>query len=459
MNTAVQKNGLIDAMMAKARNAQESYELFDQQQVDVIVKEIAKVVYDNAEDLARMAVDETGMGVYEDKIKKNQGKAKIIWHSLKGKKSVGIIEKNEETGIVKVAKPIGVVSAVIPTTNPIVTAMSNSMFAVKGRNAVILAPHPRAKKTTVRTIELVNQAIKKLGAPENLIQIIEEPTIELTGELMTKSDVIVATGGMGMVKAAYSSGKPALGVGAGNVQCIIDRNMDTKDVVSKIITGRIFDNGIICAGEQTVIAPRDEYDAIMQEFVHQGAYYTEMPEEQEAFRKVLFQDGAISKDVVGQSIQDIAALAGVKVPENTRVILIKADGPGEKDILSREKMCPVMATYAYDDFAEGLSIAQTNLELEGKGHSAALHSNNNEHIDLAGEYLTVSRLVINQTSATTAGGSFYNGFAPTNTLGCGSWGNNSISENLTYKHLLNISRIGYFMKDAYVPTDEELWEV
>jgi succinate-semialdehyde dehydrogenase len=191
----------------------------------------------------------------------------------------------------------------------------------------------------------------------------------------------------------------------------------------------------------------------------QGAYYTEDPAEQEAFRKVLFQNGAMSKDVVGQSVQAIADLAGVKVPDNTRVILIKADGPGEKDLLSKEKMCPVMATYGYDDFSEALSIAQTNLELEGKGHSAALHSNNDEHIEMAGEHLTVSRLVINQTSATTAGGSFYNGFAPTNTLGCGSWGNNSISENLTYKHLLNISRIGYHMKDAYVPTDEELWEV
>ncbi len=457
--SATVKNGLIDEMMAKAKKAQEAYELFDQQQVDVIVKEIAKVVYDNAKDLARMAVDETGMGVYEDKIKKNEGKAKIIWYSLKGKKSVGIIEKNEKTGIIKVAKPVGIVAAVIPTTNPIVTAMSNSMFAVKGRNAIILAPHPRAKKTTTRTIELVNNAIAKLNAPENLIQIIEEPTIELTGELMQKADVIVATGGMGMVKAAYSSGKPALGVGAGNVQCIIDRGVDIKEVVPKIIAGRIFDNGIICAGEQTVIAPKDQYDDIMQEFILQGAYYTEDPAEQDALRKVMFVNGAMNKDVVGQSVQDIADLAGIKVPEKTRVILIKADGPGEKDLLSKEKMCPVMATYAYDDFSEALSIAQTNLELEGKGHSAALHSNNDEHIEMAGEHLTVSRLVVNQTSATTAGGSFYNGFAPTNTLGCGSWGNNSISENVTYKHLLNISRIGYYMKDAYVPTDKELWEV
>ncbi len=450
---------VIDTMISNAKVAQKECELYNQQQVDRLVMELAKVVFDNAVELAQMAVDETQMGLVEDKIKKNQGKAKIIWHSLKGKKSVGIISKNEETGIVEIAKPVGVVAAVIPTTNPIVTAMSNAMFAIKGRNAVIIAPHPRAKKCTNKTIELIKKAIAELGAPENLIQIIEEPTIELTGELMKKADVVVATGGMGMVKAAYSSGKPSFGVGAGNVQCIIDRGVDLQDAVAKIITGRIFDNGIICAGEQTVIAPIDEYEEVMKEFINQGAYYTEDENESNALRNIIFANGLMNKDIVGLPAKDIAKLAGIKVPEETKLILIKANGPGKMDLLSKEKMCPVMATYAYNEFTEAIEIAKINLELEGKGHTTSIHSNNDKHIEMAGENLAVCRLVVNQTSATTAGGSFYNGFAPTNTLGCGSWGNNSISENFTYKHLLNISRIGYFMKDASVPTDEELWEV
>ncbi|MDW7662512.1 MAG: aldehyde dehydrogenase family protein [Bacillota bacterium] len=459
MTNTNMNNSAIDTMISNARVAQKECELFNQQQVDRLVMELAKVVFDNAVELAQMAVEETQMGLVEDKIKKNQGKAKIIWNSLKGKKSVGIISRNEETGIVEIAKPVGVVAAVIPTTNPIVTAMSNAMFAIKGRNAVIIAPHPRAKKCTNKTIELIKKAIAKLGAPDNLIQIIEEPTIELTGELMKKADVIVATGGMGMVKAAYSSGKPSFGVGAGNVQCIIDRGVDLKDAVAKIITGRIFDNGIICAGEQTVIAPKDEYEEVMKEFINQGAYYTEDENESNALRNIIFANGLMNKDIVGLPAIGIAKLAGIEVPEETKLILMKANGPGKRDLLSKEKMCPVMATYAYNEFTEAIEIAQINLELEGKGHTTAVHSNNDKHIEMAGENLAVCRLVVNQTSATTAGGSFYNGFAPTNTLGCGSWGNNSISENFTYKHLLNITRIGYFMKDASVPTDEDLWEV
>ncbi|WZL73904.1 aldehyde dehydrogenase family protein [Clostridiaceae bacterium 35-E11] len=446
----------IDELVAKARAAQREFENFNQEQVDAVVREIGKVVYDNAVELARMAVDETGMGVFEDKIAKNKGKAKVIWNHLRGKKSVGIIHRDEETGIVEVAKPMGVVGSVTPCTNPIVTPMSNAMFALKGKNAIIIAPHPRAKKCSTETVRLINQAIAKYNVPENMIQIIEEPSIELTNLLMQATDVVVATGGMGMVKAAYSSGKPAYGVGAGNVQCIIDRDVDIKEVVPKIIVGRTFDNGIICSGEQTVIAPEEDYDRIIAEFKNNGAHYINDAKEKEALRKVMFINGVISKDIVGQTPEKIGQLAGIDIPKDTKVILIEADGIGEEDVLCKEKMCPVMATFKYKDFSEAVHIAQTNLDIEGKGHSAAVHSNNKENIEYAGR-LTVSRLVVNQPCATSAGGSFFNGFAPTTTLGCGSWGNNSISENFTYKHLINISRIGYYMKDAVVPSDEELW--
>lgn len=450
---------MINEMMLKARKAQKEFEKFNQAQVDQIVREIGKVVYDHAELLARMAVDETQMGVYEHKVAKNKGKAKVIWNDLKDKKSVGEISFNPETNIVEIAKPIGVVGAVSPTTNPIVTPMCNSMFALKGRNAIIVAPHPRAKKCSAYTVELINERLAQLGAPANLIQIIAEPSVELTNELMQAVDVVVATGGMGMVKAAYSSGKPAFGVGAGNVQVIVDRDVDFIKTAAKMVEGRTFDNGIICSGEQTIIAHEDDYDEVITAFEANGAYFVRDAQMHQKLKETIFEGSHLNKDVVGQSVQKIAALAGVEIPENTKVILLEAAGIGNADILCKEKMCPVMSTFKYKTFEEAVHIAKTNLELEGNGHSAAIHSNNLEHIKKAGTTLSVSRLVVNAPSATTAGGSFFNGFAPTTTLGCGSWGNNSISENFTYKHLINISRIGLVRDDVQVQSDESIWAV
>lgn len=449
--------GFISELVAKARVAQKEFEKFNQQQVDEVVKAIAKVVYDNAVDLARLAVDETRMGVFEDKIKKNQGKAKIIWNSLKTKKSVGIINYNEKTGVVEVAKPMGVVGVVTPCTNPIVTPMCNVMFALKGRNSIIIAPHHRAKKCARRVVDLFNQAISQYNVPENLIQLIDEPSVEITGELMKAVDVTVATGGMGMVKAAYSSGKPAYGVGAGNVQCIIDRNVNIKEAIPKIVAGRIFDNGIICSGEQTIIMHEDDYDIIISELKANGAYYIEDAAEKDKLRKVMFIDGVMNRDVVGQPITKVAELAGIKIPDGTKLIAVKADGIGREDVFCREKMCSVIAIFTYKTFEQAVEIANANLEVEGKGHSISIHSDNKDNIEYAANTVPVSRVLINQICSTMNGGSFFNGFAPTTTLGCGSWGNNSISENLDYKHLINITRIGYFMKDAKVPTDEEMW--
>jgi succinate-semialdehyde dehydrogenase len=335
--------------------------------------------------------------------------------------------------------------------------MSNAMFAVKGRNAIIVTPHHKAIGCTTEAVDRINHALAKLGAPEHLIQIIDQQSRENTKNLIEAADVIIATGGAGMVRAAYSSGRPALGVGAGNVQCIIDKGVDLTLAVPKIINGRIFDNGIICSGEQTVIASSEEFEAVLDEFRSNGAYVVQDPIEKEAFRNAIFVDGAMSRHAVGQSVQTIAGLAGVAVPAETRVIVIEADGKGGEDILAKEKMCPVLAAYQYETFADAVAIAKTNLEVEGMGHSVAIHSINKENIEYAGEHLNVSRFVINQPCASSAGGSFFNGLAPTNTLGCGSWGHNSISENLDYKHLINISRIAYYMPDNPVPTDEELW--
>lgn len=259
-----------------------------------------------------------------------------------------------------------------------------------------------------------------------------------------------------MVKAAYSSGKPALGVGAGNVQCIIDRDVNLEEVIPKIIAGRAFDFGIICSAEQAVILPEESYEEAMEIFEKNGAYRVNS-EERQAFREAVFQEGAMNRHAVGQSPQVIGKLAGKDLADEVRVILIDAEGPGAEDVIAKEKMCPVLAVYRYSDFIEAVSIAKANLEVEGKGHSVSIHSNTVEHIEYAGENLDVSRFVINQVCATSAGGSFFNGLAPTNTLGCGSWGNNSISENLDYHHLINISRIAYFIPHAKVPTHDEVF--
>lgn len=451
-------NKMIEEIVAKARVAQKEFEAnFSQEQVDEIVRAIGKVVYDNAEELAKMAVEDSKMGVYEDKVAKNRGKAKIIWNSLKGKKSIGVIEENKETGILKVAKPKGVIAAIIPATNPVVTPMCNGMFALKGQNAIVISPSSRVGNLNKYVVRIFRQVLKEHGAPEDLFQIIE-PTREATAALLKNADVVVATGGSSMVKAAYSSGKPAYGVGPGNVQTIVDRDINYEEAIPKIIAGRIFDNGIICSGEQSIFIPKEKYDEVIDVFKKNKVYYAETPEEVGKFAEAIFPGGGgMNRAVIGQSVQTVAKIAGVDVPEDTQMILLKARSLDHNEPLCKEKMCPVMISAAYDTFEDAVAYAQANLEWEGIGHSASLHSNSMDHIKYAGEHLSISRLVVNQTSSTGAGGSLYNGFSPTTTLGCGSWGNNSISENLNFTHLINISQIGLFNADAKVPTDEEIW--
>ena len=460
MENEISAEELINSLVEKAHKAQQEFESFSQEQTDAIVKEIGKVVYDRAEELAKMTVDETQMGVYADKVAKCHGKSKCIWNSLRGKKSVGIIDEDKKIGIIKVAKAKGVVGAVTPVTNPVVTPMCNIMFAIKGQNAIIIAPHPRAEHVNKYVVDLFREILKKHNAPVDLIQTIEKSSIDATNELMKKVDVVVATGGGGMVKAAYSSGHPALGVGPGNVQVIMDRGIDYEDAVKKIITGRTFDNGIICSGEQAVFIPKEDFSNVLDLFRKNGTFVVEDEATIKKFADTIFpENGPINRKIVGQSVQTIAKLADVDVPEGTRMILIKARAIGKDngEPLCREKMCPVMITAPYDTFEDAVKLAQSDLEYEGKGHTASIHSNDMEHVRYAGEHLTVSRLIVNQSSSTGAGGSLYNGFAPTTTLGCGSWGNNSISENLNYTHLINISQIGLYNKDKKVPTDEEIW--
>ena len=448
----------IQDLVTNARNAQAEYESFNQEQVDAIVRDIGKFVYDNAEPLAKMAVDETDMGSYDDKVLKNKGKARVIWNNLKDKKSRGVIGEDADSNLVFVAKPMGVVAAVTPVTNPIVTPMCNGMFALKTGNAVIFASHPKAQKCAEYLALEFMKIVKSHDGPDNLIQVVTDGSVEKTQQLMQSADVVVATGGGAMVKSAYSSGKPSFGVGAGNVPVIIDRNIDLQDAVEKIVDGASFDHGIICSHEQFVIAPEENFDKTIELFTNTGkVWFTDNKNQIQKLREVVFQDGYLNKDVVGKSASDVGKMAGIDVPDSSRLILLPADGSGTEDVLAKEKLCPVIAIVPYSTFEDAVNMAKANLLVEGAGHSAALHSNNDENIQKAGLELPISRLVVNQPSSTTAGGSLTNGFAPTTTLGCGSWGGNSISENLDYKHLMNVSRIGKIIPDKKVPTDDEIW--
>ena len=457
-NISKAKETSINDLIERARIAQAKYESFTQQQVDAIVRDIGKFVYDNAEALAKMAVEETEMGSFEDKILKNKGKARVIWNNLKDKKSRGVIGEDAETNLVFVAKPMGVVAAVTPVTNPIVTPMCNGMFALKTGNAVIFASHPKAQKCAEYLTSEFMKIVKSHEGPDDLIQVVTKGSVEKTQQLMQSADVVVATGGGAMVKSAYSSGKPSFGVGAGNVPVIIDRNINLKEAVEKIVDGASFDHGIICSHEQFVLAPEENFDQTIELFTNTGkVWFTDDKLQIQKLREVVFLDGYLNKDVVGKSASDVGKMAGIDVPDSAKLILLPADGSGTEDVLAKEKLCPVIAIVPYSTFDNAVAMAKANLLVEGAGHSAALHSNDDENIKMAGIELPISRLVVNQPSSTTAGGSLTNGFAPTTTLGCGSWGGNSISENLDYKHLMNVSRIGKVITDKEVPSDEEIW--
>jgi succinate-semialdehyde dehydrogenase len=447
----------VHTLVERSRKAQEILATYDQAKTDEIVKMFAKVVFDHAEPLAKLAVEESRMGVYEDKILKNKGKSRIIWNAMKGRKSVGIIGRDEEAGIIEMAKPMGIIAAATPCTNPVVTPMCNAMFAIKCQNTIIIAPHPRGRKCAAAVADLYYKELDRMGVPRDIFLVMEEPSVELTTELMAACDAVIATGGMAMVKSAYSSGKPSYGVGPGNVQGLIDEGINYKEAAGRMIASRIFDNGIICSGTQSIIAPEKDYEEIMKEFEDQGAFVIDDPNVTTKLAEVVFPGGTISKHVVGQSVQAIAGMAGISIPEDRKVIVVKPETYGAGIMWSKEKMCPIMAAYSYKTWEEAVEIAYQNLLVEGEGHSADIQSDNRAHIEYAGVKLPVSRVMVNQTSSSMAGGAFANSLNPTTTLGCGSWGNNAISENLFFTHLMNKSRIVLVKKNWKQPSDEEIF--
>ena len=441
----------------QAREAQKVFEEFSQEEVDRAVRAIGKAVFDHADPLAKLAVEETRMGKYEDKIVKNQAKTKITWARLKGVPSRGIIARHDDIGIIEVAKPIGVIGCIPPTTNPTMTPAHNAMCALKGGNALLISPHPRAKKTGVETVNLMREALEKVGAPVDLIQIIPDPTVEISGLVMALCDATIATGGPGMVKAAYSSGKPSFGVGAGNVQTLVDTDADFEVAAKQIAKSRTYDNGVLCTCEQCIHIQKGQYEKMVELLKAQGGYYFDKPEDVDALRAAMFPGGTINKAVVGASAHGIAALAGLQVPEDTRFLMIRIDRYGAEEYLSKEKLCPVMCVTSYDTWSEAVANAKTNLLNEGACHSAIVHSHTQAHVEEAGVALPVSRVGVNMVGSSGLGGGYDNGLNPTATLGCGTWGNNSLSENLWWHHLVNIARIAVTNPNAKVPTDEEVW--
>lgn len=442
--------GLVDTVsaleekLAALRTAQAKFATYTQEQVDCIFRAAALAANQARIPLAKMAVAETGMGVVEDKVIKNNYAAEYIYNAYKDTKTCGVVEEDKAFGTKRIAEPIGVIAAVIPTTNPTSTAIFKTLISLKTRNAVLISPHPRAKKSTIAAAKIVLDAAVAAGAPKDIIGWIDVPSLELTNTLMQEADLILATGGPGMVRAAYSSGKPALGVGAGNTPAVIDKTADILLAVNSIVHSKTFDNGMICASEQSVIVDDSIYDQVKAEFIKTGCHVL-TPEETEKVRKTILINGALNSKIVGQPAAKIAELAGVTVDPRTKVLIGEVESVDLEEEFAHEKLSPVLAMYHAADFADALNKADQLVQDGGYGHTASLYIDTvheRERLDQFAARMKACRIVVNTPSSHGGIGDLYNfNLAPSLTLGCGSWGGNSVSENVGVKHLLNIKTV------------------
>ena len=436
---------MIDDLVARAKVASEEYMKLDQDTINNIVKEMAMAGLDNHMKLAKMAVEETGRGIYEDKITKNMFATEYIYHNIKYNKTVGVISENEEEGYEEIAEPIGIIAGVTPVTNPTSTTMFKSLISAKTRNVIIFGFHPSAQKSSSEAARIVRDAAVAAGAPKDCILWIEEPSVEATSQLMNHPEVnlILATGGTGMVKAAYSCGKPALGVGPGNVPCYIEKSAKLRTSVNDLVMSKSFDNGMICASEQAVLVDKEiakEFEKIMKEF---GCYFLSK-DEKEKLQAAMFnkeKGNTLIGAIAGQSPKQIAEMAGIKIPENTKVLVVEETGVGAEYPFSREKLSPVLAYYKVKDSEEGIALAEKLLEFGGLGHSAAIHSENDEVILEFSKRVKVGRIIVNSPSTHGAIGDIYNTNMPSLTLGCGSFGGNSTTSNVSSVNLINVKRV------------------
>ncbi len=434
----------LTAAVARVRRAQQRFSTYSQEQVDRIFLAAATAANRARIPLARMAAQETGMGILEDKVIKNHYAAEYIYNAYKDTKTCGIIEEDSSYGIRRIAEPVGVVAAVIPTTNPTSTAIFKTLLALKTRNGMIISPHPRAKNCTIEAARIVLEAAVAAGAPEDIITWIDQPSLELSSQVMEAADLILATGGPGMVKAAYSSGKPAIGVGPGNVPAIFDESADIKLAVSSVIHSKTFDNGMICASEQSVIVDTTIYDRVRQEFLARGCHFLS-EEEAELVRQVLLVNGSLNAKIVGQSAHTIAALAGFSVPETTKILIGEVESTQLAEPFAHEKLSPVLAMYRSESFEDALQKAERLIADGGYGHTASVYLNTVTEQEKLAEFsrrMKTCRILVNTPSAQGGIGDLYNfRLSPSLTLGCGSWGGNSVSENVGVQHLLNIKTV------------------
>lgn len=434
----------LEEELARVREAQRKFSTYTQEQVDKIFLAAAKAANMARIPLAKMAVEETGMGVVEDKIIKNHYAAEYIYNKYKNTKTCGVIDEDKAYGTKRIAEPLGVICAVIPTTNPTSTAIFKTLISLKTRNGIIISPHPRAKKSTAAAAKIVLDAAVAAGAPENIISWIDAPSLEMTNLLMKEADIILATGGPGMVKAAYSSGKPALGVGAGNTPAIIDKSADILKAVNSIIHSKTFDNGMICASEQSTIVDKTIYKEVRKEFEYRGCYFLKK-DELDKVRKTIIINGALNAKIVGQKPVTIAALAGVKIPEDTKVLIGEVDSVDISEEFAHEKLSPVLAMYKSENFEDALAKAEQLIADGGYGHTSSIYINEITETQKLAEFearMKTCRILVNTPSSFGGIGDLYNfDLAPSLTLGCGSWGGNSVSENVGVKHLINIKTV------------------
>jgi acetaldehyde dehydrogenase/alcohol dehydrogenase len=435
----------LETLIQQVKAAQAEYATFTQEQVDRIFHKAALAANNERIPLAKLAVQETGMGIVEDKVIKNHFASEYIYNKYKHEKTCGVIERDESFGYERIAEPVGLLAGIVPVTNPTSTTIFKALITLKTRNGIIFSPHPRAKKCTIAAAKVVKEAAEAAGAPVGLIGWIDEPTIELSQALMQHPEVklILATGGPGMVKAAYSSGHPSLGVGAGNTPAVIDASADIPMAVSSILLSKTFDNGMICASEQAVVVVDAIYEQVKAEFGHRGAYILD-PEQIEAVRRILLKDGRLNPAIVGQSVQTIAALAGIQVPEGTKLLIGEVEKVGPEEPFSYEKLAPVLALYRANDFHSAVDVAVQLVNFGGRGHTSVLYTDpaNRDDIAYFENALQTGRVLINTPSSQGAIGDLYNfKLDPSLTLGCGTWGGNSISENVGPRHLLNIKTV------------------
>ena len=438
------ENSLLEKIK-QIKAAQKKYSTYTQEQVDKIFKAVAMVANDNRINFAKMAYEETGMGIMEDKVIKNHFASEYIYNAYKDTKTVGVVEEDSSYGYARVADPIGIIAAIVPTTNPTSTVIFKVLLALKTRNGIIISPHPRAKKCTIDTAKVLLEAAVKAGAPEDIIGWIDEPSVPLSSVVMKSCNIILATGGPAMVKAAYSSGKPAIGVGPGNTPAIIHKSADINMAVSSIIHSKTFDNGMICASEQAVLIDDDIYETVKKEFIKRNCYFL-TEEEKNKVKEVMFKEGALNAEIVGKSAFKIAALAGVKVPESTKVLMAEVtDYNMNTEKLAREKLSPVLAVYKFENFEDAVVNAKRLVKDGGYGHTSSLYINTvtePEKLALYEDKMRTCRILINTPSAFGGIGDVYNfKLAPSLTLGCGTWGGNSVSENVGVKHLLNLKTV------------------